>query len=68
MSSYAITSNAVKVLIPFKDMVNICLMPFNSLKNLTQIYAKVDSNTLISEQNNITLQLNISYVINTINI
>ena len=68
MSSYVIIPNAVKVLISFKNMVNLRCMLFNSFKNLTQIYARENSNTLVLEQNNITLQFSITYVINAIKI
>ena len=68
MSSYVIIENAVKVIISFKNMVNLLCILFNSFNNLTQISVEENSNTLISEQNNIMLHLNITYVINAINI
>ena len=64
ISSYVVIANSVKVLISFKNMVNLFRMLSNSLNNLTQIYAKESSNTLISGNIYITLQLNIKYVIN----
>ena len=64
ISSYVVIANSVKVLILFKNMVNLFRMLSNSLNNLTQIYAKESSNTLISGNIYITLQLNIKYAIN----
>ena len=68
ITSYVIIAKAVNFLISFKNMVHLRRMPLNLFNNTTQIYSKENSNTLISGQNNITLQFNITYVINAINI
>ena len=68
MLSYVRIENTVKVLLSFKNMVNLYPMLFNSLNNITHKSDKENSNTLTSEQNNIMLQLNINFVINEINI
>ena len=40
MLSYVIIANAIKGLISFKNMVNLCRMLFNLFKNIIQIYDK----------------------------
>ena len=47
MTGYVIIANAVRVIISFKNMAKLCRIIFNSFKNLTQISAKDNSNTLI---------------------
>ena len=50
MSSYVIIEKSIKVLIPFKNMSNLCHMLLNSFKNMTQMSTGESSNTLISEK------------------
>ena len=65
--SYVIIVNTVKVIISFKNMVNLHRLLSNLFNNITQIFSGGNWNTFISEQNNITIQLMITYVVNPIN-
>ena len=49
MSSYVIIANAIKVLVLFKNMVNLLYILFNSFNNPTQISTKENSKKLMSE-------------------